>query len=294
MKNKILCFIYAIILVFPFVFLVSGCNTPPPPNNNGGASPPAPLTLTDVLNAFENKSLPTNFTLTGNSGSTTNLFLYENNNIVDNSKLSNLSEGISLKYNNQDYSFLYPGENAQETYSIGGLTYKKVNPTNYSDNLFDLNYGREKNSLADFLTTKDALNSVVTISNFFTRNSVTVEEKNNQIILNSNFSLKQTLSGLLDIVKKDLNKKLNFAITDILNTLFASNINFLDCVNEFKNGFTNTTTINDFVIFLSNKVGKDTSPVLEILYNLVSNFMPPLTTTNQITLINKNPNVSLG
>ena len=285
MKNKILCFIYAVVL--PLIFVLVGCNNTPPPAD----PPPAPLTLTTVLNQFENKTQPTNFTLAGNLGLVVNVYTYQNNQVVDTAKVTYKNEGISLKYDNQNYSFIYPGDYAKTIYSVDGKTYTKVNPKDFNSNNFDLNYTHQQNSIANFLTTKDVLNSVVTVSNFFTKNSVSVEETNSQIILNCNFSLKQTFNGLLDIIKNNINKELHFAITDTINTLFSANINFLDCVNEFKNSFNDNTTINDFIIFLSNKVKHDTAPTLEFLYNIAGNFIPNRTTKSN--LIQTNSNVSL-
>lgn len=287
MKKKIFSFIFAFIFVFPIAMVLVGCNNNPPND-----PPPPTISLTEILDAFENKQTPTNFTMTGNTSTTYDIEIYENNIVSDTSSVTESTEGISLEYDNNNYSYIVPGET--ETYVVDGKTYSMLKQSINNQKAFSVKNQTSTNQYADMFTSKDVLNTIVSVSNFFSKNSVTADKENDNIVLTANFSIKHILASLVDTLKNNLDSKLHIPITGIINGIFTSNINFLDCVNEFKNSFTNTTTINDFIIFLSDKVGKDVTQAFELFYNLsFSAVYNAAVSIKNNSLINQNEFVSL-
>ena len=287
MKKKILCFIFAFIFMFPFTFMLSGCfgENPPsdPPteqgpdsgNNNGnnnennggnnnGNNEPQALTVDTILTAVESvKRENYSFVL----GAEYSKKQYE---ITNGLMGAGQTNGVSVP----NIVAKVDGNNAYikapdlEGYLINGMSYGVDSKGN-----IDVNYTNNPNGIVDEDT--QILNIVNQFSNaeifgtfvqtakIVNKNGITVTEETNQKTVKLDIDLTTFAQKTQTNLKNNRQKTLQTFINQLLTDLSGSPVDIIGILNEFENVYTDQTTVEDLLKFVSQKTGIAFMTILE-------------------------------
>ena len=287
MKKKILCFIFAFIFMFPFTFMLSGCfgENPPsdPPteqgpdsgNNNGnnnennggnnnGNNEPQALTVDTILTAVESVKRE-NYSLVLGAEYTTKEYQ-----ITNGIQGAGQTKGVSMPTitGKVDGDNAYLNSNSLKGYIINGQSYG-VDSNGY----IDVNYTNHKNGIVDEDT--QILNIINQFSNgeifgafvktakIINKNGITVTEATDKTTVTLDIDFKDVLQKTQTNLKTNNKKTLATFINQLLADISGETVDIVAIVNEFKATYTDDSTIEDLINFVSKKTDIPFLTILE-------------------------------
>ncbi|MBO5884727.1 MAG: hypothetical protein J6Q51_02925 [Clostridia bacterium] len=292
MKKKFLCFIFAFIFVFPFTFMLSGCfnNNPPtdPPTeqgpgeggnngNNNGENNPAPLTVNDVLSAFNSKTQYDKYTANVSVEYTDKQYDITNG-YAGSGKTNGLSlPNITLKVEEDNFNFFAPS--LTDTYVINGNVYSYHTPEDekyveFSNKPNNFPFGKMIDTVSK-IQSKALINYFVSVATTLKNCSANVVEQENQIVLNINLDLAEIANNLMATYVNNSYNKISVLLNTMFKDLTGNNGNILAVIDEFKQSYTDNTTVQDLNNFIESKTGINVLAIADFgieYYNLIKSY----------------------
>lgn len=263
MKKKILCFLFAFIFMFPFAFTLAGCGEPPPPSTNEDEEQPQtpsvdPDTqLATLLAGLQSNPFAKDVTLTIDT-----LYGRDEYEIVDDQmgavKSSEEQAQAIVKLDDKKYYASIPG--VGEYYIDEQQSYhKKSDGTaqQYSGKYFNA----EEDSfdqimkLVELATKYDSVTTLIDMSKFFNVDGVTIDENEESYTLSIDFSFEELLLGTLNNYLENKDKQPSYFISQFLSDFCRQTVDINTLIDEFKEDFTDQTTVKNLVDFVQTKTG---------------------------------------